>query len=302
MTSSHSGRIQNRLKIHARALFTLLISGAILPQASFAETTFERIQRTREVRLGYAREAPFAFRAPDGRLTGSAPEVARRVFSKMGVDRITGIESEFEALIRDLKAGRFDVIAGGMLILPERCRRVIFSEPYYRAGVGFAVRPGNPRRLYSFEDVADSADVRLGVVAGAVEIDYARRSGVAEGQLLIFPDAVSAIGGVKAGRVDAFAAMAVTVEELVQRDPRQLERAVPFRNPGVDGGSTLGHGGFAFRPGDTDLRDAFNRHLAELLKDPAYLELIHPFGFTGDELPVRATNELCTNPAKRSED
>jgi polar amino acid transport system substrate-binding protein len=262
-------------------------------KASSAETALERIHRTGVVRLGYAPEPPFSFRLPDGRLTGSGPEVARRVFAAMGIREIQGVESEFGALIRDLKAGRFDVIGNGMFVLPNRCRDVAFSEPFYKAGVGFAVRPGNPANLHGFDDVAASPSVRLGVVAGAVELNYARGSGVDERQLVLFPDAAAAASGVKAGRVDAFAAMGVTVQDLVRRSPRQLERASPFRNPSIGGRSFLDHGGFGFRSGDAELREEFNRNLLELLKSPEYLDLIEPFGFTRADLPDRKTAELC---------
>ena len=154
-----------------RKLFAVMLPVPLAPvlgsgEALSAETAFERIRRTGEVRLGYAPEPPFSFRLPDGRLSGPGPEVARRVFTTMGVHEIHGVESEFGTLIRDLKAGRFDVIAIGMSVLPGRCRDVAFSEPFFKAGVGFAVRPGNPANLHGFQDVAASPSVRLGIVAG----------------------------------------------------------------------------------------------------------------------------------------
>jgi polar amino acid transport system substrate-binding protein len=75
-------------------LAAVLGSGA----ASSAETALERINRIGVVRIGYAPEPPFSFRLPDGRLTGSGPEVARRVFAAMGIGEIQGVESEFGAL------------------------------------------------------------------------------------------------------------------------------------------------------------------------------------------------------------
>ncbi|HYD65431.1 ectoine/hydroxyectoine ABC transporter substrate-binding protein EhuB [Azospirillum sp.] len=271
----------------------MMLALALGTDPALAETTLERIGRTGEVRIGYAPEVPFAFRTSDGQLSGIGPALARRVFARMDVRTVRTVESEFGALLRELKAGRFDVVAVGMFILPERCRQVIFSEPAFQAGTGFAVRPGNPRGLHSFEDVARDGSVRLGAVAGAVELDYARASGVTEEQLVIFPDAATAAAGVKAGRVDAYAAMALTVQSLVQRNPRQLERAEPFRNPTVRGRTSLEHGAYAFRPEDEDLRDAFNRHLAELLRTPEYLDLVAPFGLTRENLPDRTTAQLC---------
>lgn len=285
----------SRREVLAFAVSAVLATFPDGPAKAAAESTLDRLHRTGQVRIGYAPEAPFSFRRPDGHLTGSGPEVARRVFAAMGIHKTIAVESEFGGLLRDLRAGRFDVIAVGMFILPERCRQAIFSEPFFKAESGFAVRPGNPRNLHSFEDVAADTSLRLGVVAGAVELKYAHASGVTESQLVIFPSAAAAASGVKSGRVDAYAAMSVTVQDQVQRNPRQLERAEPFRNLVQNGVSLLDHGGFAFRPEDTDLRDAFNHHLLELLRSPGYPELVAPFGFTEAERPDRTTFELCSS-------
>jgi polar amino acid transport system substrate-binding protein len=258
-----------------------------------AETTLERISRTGVVRVGFAPEAPFSFRRTDGYLTGSGPEVARRVFARMGIHDIVWVETEFGFLIGDLLDERFDVIGNGMAILPSRCREILFSEPFYKAGAGFAVRQGNPRNLHGFDDVAADPTIRLGVVDGAVEMTYARASGVADNQLIVYPDATTAADGVRSGRVDAFAGMAVTVQNVVSRGLLRLERATPFRDPVLGGRNHLGYGGFGFRPADADLRDAFNRALADLLRSTVYLDVVEPFGFTATELPDRTADELC---------
>jgi len=295
-SAAFSGGRRKLLTLMLPVLLESFLGGG---KALSAEATLERIRRTGVARIGYAPEPPFSFRLPDGRLTGSGPEVARRVFAAMGIGEIQGVESEFGSLIRDLKAGRFDVIGNGMSVLPGRCREVAFSEPFFKTGVGFAVRPGNPANLHGFDDVAASPSVRLGIVAGTVELNYARGSGVDERQLVLFPDAAAAASGVKAGRVDAFAGMGVTVEDLVRRSPRQLERATPFRNPTISGRSFLDHGAFGFRPEDDELRKVFTENLLVLLRSPDYLEIVQPFGFTGADLPERTTAELCTPSSSR---
>ena len=54
-------------------------------RAAAPETALQRILRTGTVRIGYAAEAPYAIPAPGGRVTGEGPEVARKVFERMGV-------------------------------------------------------------------------------------------------------------------------------------------------------------------------------------------------------------------------
>jgi polar amino acid transport system substrate-binding protein len=130
------------------------------PGAGVDEPTLERIRREGVVRVGFANEAPFAFiDTSSGRLTGEAPEIARVVFSRLGVGEIEGVLTEFASLIPGLKAGRFDVIAAGMYVTPERCREVAFSQPTYAVGEAFLVAAGNPLQLHGYEDVRDRADV-----------------------------------------------------------------------------------------------------------------------------------------------
>ncbi|MEK0083284.1 ectoine/hydroxyectoine ABC transporter substrate-binding protein EhuB [Benzoatithermus flavus] len=263
-------------------------------RAAPAETTLQRILRTGEVRIGYAGEVPFGFRTPNGRVTGEAPEIARVMFARMGVPFITAVQTEFRALIRELRAGRFDVIAAGMTIVPERCREIAFSEPTYRTSVGFLVRAGNPRRVDGYEDIAHNPSLRLGVVAGTIELADALASGVDDEQLMIFPDALTAASAVKIGRVDAYAATLLTVRALAERDRRRLARAQPDRSP-IDIGwnGRRYYGGFGFRKEDGDLRDAFNRQLAAFIGTPEHLTLIGRFGFGPENLPDRRTADLC---------
>ncbi|WP_142847695.1 ectoine/hydroxyectoine ABC transporter substrate-binding protein EhuB [Telmatospirillum sp. J64-1] len=261
-------------------------------QAS-AETTLERIQREGVARIGFANEVPYGYQTPQGEITGEAPEVAKAVLARLGVERVEGVVAEFGALIPGLAAGRFDLIAAGMYVTPARCEQVAFSEPSYAIGEAMAVAEGNPKNIHSFEDFVNNESLRLGVMAGAVEADYARALGVPDSRLVVFPDGPSAVAAVRTGRVDAYAGTALTIQDLVSKTPRGIERAEPFEDPVIDGESVRGYGAFAFRPGDTDFLEAFNRELLAFRGSEEHLALVEPFGFTAAEMPDRTTAELC---------
>lgn len=276
----------------------LYASAASEARAEAPETGLQRILRTGTVRIGYAAEAPYAIPASDGRVTGEGPEVARRVFERMGVRNVVAIESEFAMLIHDLIAGRFDVIATGMYILPDRCRQIAFSEPTYRAvnqlGQGFAVQAGNPRNLHGYGDVANDRSIRLGVVAGTIEHRYARKAGIGDEQIVLFPSAALAARSLRAGRIDAYAATAKAVDALVERNPRRLERAKPiYGQTDAAGSKQVHYGASGFRFQDADLLAAFNKHLLEFLGTPEHLALVVNFGVTKYELPDRTAAEIC---------
>jgi len=261
------------------------------------EDVLGRIQREKVVRVGFANEAPYAYvDGQTGRLTGEAPEIARHVLRSLGAEQIEGVLTEFGALIPALQAGRFDVIAAGMYVTPERCRQVAFSEPTYSIGGAFLVQAGNPLDVHSYADVKANPEARLGVMAGAVELRYARSVGIPEEQRVMFPDPPSGVAGLLAGRIDAVALTALTARDLLAKsDGDGLALAARFEDPVIDGTPARGYGAFVFRKEDGLLREAFDRELATFIGSEAHLELVRPFGFTAGELPGgMRTQELCS--------
>lgn len=259
-------------------------------------TTLERIRQAGAVPIGYANEAPYAYVDPEtGAVTGESPEIARVILERMGLGRVEGVLTEFGSLIPALKADRFDLIAAGMYITPERCEQIAFSNPTYGIGQAFLVKEGNPLDLHGYEDIAAHARARLGVVAGGVELGYARALEIPDGRIVVLPDAPSAVAAVQAGRVDAYAGTSLTIRTMLGKaEGRGLEEAAPFTDPVIDGKRVIGYGAFGFRKEDRRLRDTFNRHLEAFIGTEEHLELVRRFGFTKADLPGEvAAEELC---------
>ncbi len=266
------------------------------PAASGPQTTVERVKASGTVRIGYANEAPYAYLdSASNEVTGEAVEIARVVLRRMGVDKVEGVLTEFGSLIPGLQANRFDIVAAGMYVTPERCKQVIFSNPTYGVGEGFLVQKGNPKSLNSYEDVKNDPQAKLGVVVGAIEAEYASKVGIPSSQVVVFPDAVSALAGVEGGRADAYAGTALTINDLMTKVTDQnLEKAEPFTDPIIDGQDVRGYGAFAFRQGDSDFAQAFNRELQNFIGTSEHAKLVEPFGFTKSELPGDVTAaKLC---------
>src|SRR5438128_6899053 len=170
----------------------LLSAAAVIAVSTFAtasaETTLERAKKQGFIRIGFANEAPFAYATPDGKLTGEAPEIAKVILKRMGIPEVDGVLTEFGSLIPGVKAKRFDIIAAGMFINPKRCKEIAFSEPSYGIGEAILVKQGNPKGIKDYSSIAANHDLKLAVMAGAVEVGYAKDSGVPQDQLVIFPD------------------------------------------------------------------------------------------------------------------
>ena len=123
--------------------------GASAPAAG---GTLEAAKAAGKIRIGYANEAPFAFMdSKEAKVTGESVEIARVVLKRMGINEVEGVLTEFGSLIPGLQAKRFDIIAAGMYVTPERCGQVAFSNPTYGVGQAFLVKQGNPKELVALQ-------------------------------------------------------------------------------------------------------------------------------------------------------
>ena len=223
---------------------------------------------------GISNEVPYGFEDASGLPTGIAPEVAKVILGRIGIAELTSEVVEFGALIPGLQAGRYDIIAGGMFINPERAQQILFSDPLFCGATAFMVAGGNPFGLSDFASIVGTAAV-LGVVAGGVEEGYARDSGIPEDQLSVFADPPSVYDALGAGRVDAVSLDEVTGNANVASVGANFE-VLPGFVPVVNGEEQLGCGGFGFT--DQELRDAFNAQLRIMHSNNEILPIVAQFG------------------------
>lgn len=247
----------------------------------------DSLARAREngvIRIGYAVEAPYAFVAADGRVTGIDPELARLVADRIGIKRIEWVQTRFGALISDLEQNRFDMIAAGLFVTPERSGRVAFSAPSLQVRAGLLVRAGNPKNLRSYSDAAADQTARIAVVAGSVEEERLAARGLTAERLQSVADADAGRAAVESGSADALALSLPTLRWMAKTSDGALEAVavagrrnptdpiVPFRVA------------FAFPPKQTALVRTWTAAMAEVLGSPEHLRIVAPFGIEADDL------------------
>jgi polar amino acid transport system substrate-binding protein len=245
------------------------------------------------IKVGIAGEKPYAY-LEGGELTGMDPSVQKEIWGNLGIDDVRPQQVDFDGLIPGLLANRFDVVAAGMFITPERCGEAAFSDPMYCAPNAFLVPPGNPDDISDFKSVAD-AGIRLGVLGGAVEGIYAEESGVKSSNIVEMPSNRDGLLQLEQGRIGAFGLTSITLKDILKENPdTDVELTEPF-TPVIDGEEQLGCGGAVFRKQDTDMRQAFNKELAKLRESGELLKIIKPFGFGPETTPPEdvTTARLC---------
>ncbi|HQZ40734.1 MAG TPA: ectoine/hydroxyectoine ABC transporter substrate-binding protein EhuB [Vicinamibacterales bacterium] len=275
--------------VAAGALVTL---GGLTRSNMVGDDSLARLERSGVVRIGYAVVPPYAFVAPGAVVTGESPEVARVIARRLGISRVDWVQTEFGSLIDGLEAHRFDVIAAGMFITPERAARVRFSDPSFHATDGLLVPRGNPRELHAHADAISAADVRLVVLAGSTEEHLLRSLGMPDHRLLTAPDALAARRAVETGTADGLPLSTPAIHWMMRHDRLgATEIAQPFRESELRLTSRLGYGAFAFRQADGRLRDAWNAQLRRFVGSAEHRVLVEPFGIADDSLPGGITVE-----------
>lgn len=281
-----------KLLLSITLIFTIAILAAC---GSEGESKLAKLQEEGKVTIGFANEKPYAYEE-DGELKGAAVDIAKAVFTELGIEEVESELLEFGQLISGLNAGQFDVITAGMAIKPDRCENVAFGEPEMMYGEGLIVQKGNPLNLESYEDIANNSDVTVAVMQGATENDFLKDSGVDPSQILSVPDIPASIAAVQSGRADATTGTEFTIKDaLASANTDELEFVETFQQPDVDG--VPSYGAAAFNQNDTELLEAYNEVLAELKADGTVAELLEKNGFSEqmNMVPDDITTEKICN-------
>ena len=282
---------------HRIQALALLIAIASACNTSWAQTTLETAKRTGKATVGIYNQAPWGFQTADGKISGQAVDVLMTAFKGLGINEFNPVISEFSALIPGLQAKRFDVIAAGLFIRPDRCKLVAFGNPDIKMGDGLLVRTGNPHKIHSYQDIAANPSVKIGTARGNIQAQYATTAGIPSDRQFLFPDNQSALSGLIAGRVDAVSATAASIVTLANDAKASgVERALPFVGlRDAAGNEQFGYPALAFRLEDSDFRDAYNAQLEKMRADGTLLAINKRYGFTENDMPApeRTAQALC---------
>lgn len=272
-------------------LGVLVAAFAASPVMAGSHTLLEQATAGKEIKVGFSNEAPYAFQNDAGKMDGFVNEVGLAILKNMGVTNVKGVLTEWGSLIPGLKAKRFDIITAGMYILPKRCAQVAFTEPMGEFAESFLVKKGNPMSLHSFEDVAKNSKAVLVTGAGYSTVDWARKMGIPDERIMKVQDPAAMLQAVKAGRAHAASATVFAIADLAAKGGGDVEVADPFQPPEF----TKGWSGYAFRKGDKDFLDAWNKAQAEFMDTPAFWNIVEKYGYKKSQLPSAGvtTAKLC---------
>ncbi|RFB75651.1 transporter substrate-binding domain-containing protein [Methylovirgula sp. 4M-Z18] len=261
---------------------TVAIS-AFLALAAFAAAPEVQAKDWKTVTIGLEGDyEPWNLTKPDGTLGGFEIELANDLCARMKVE-CKYIAQDWDGMIAGLNAGKFDVIMDAMSITPEREQQIAFSRPYAQTPAGFAglkssdlaKMDGTGTMVSLTGDAAhDKATVEIlrkalkgktiGIQTATVYTDFVKNNFGDIATITEYKTAPEHDLDVTANRID-----------VAFDDDTYFTSA--FAKPGNDqmvlvgpqiGGSIWGKGiGPGFRKDDADLRDKFDKAIADAIAD-----------------------------------
>lgn len=209
------------MKKYIALTFLVIFAGALLltgcggsKNSSSTSTTgdgsWDKVKEKGEFVLGLDESfPPMGFRDENGEITGFDIDVAKEVFSRLGVElKLQPIN--WDAKEQELNTGNIDAIWNGFTVNEERKKNVLFSKPYMNNRQVLIVMKDSP-----LSKLSDFADKKLGLQAGSSAADALTASKDFKAtlkQAVEFDDNTTALMDLKKGGVDV-----VLMDEIVAR-------------------------------------------------------------------------------------
>jgi polar amino acid transport system substrate-binding protein len=231
----------------------LLLFAGILPagqiqQQLIQESTLDQVMKRGVLRVGMDTFVPWAMPDKTGKLIGFEIDVATRLAADMGV-KVEFVPTKWSGIIPALLTGKFDVIIGGMGIIPSRNLKVNFTQPYDYSGMSLVANKKLAAGFTSLEDF-NRADVVLAVKLGSTSVMAAKKY-MPKATLRQFDGEAQIFQEVINGKAHAAVASAPTPAFRALENPDTL--FLPIKET-----FTKEPIGFAVRKGDADTLNYFN--------------------------------------------
>lgn len=181
------------------------------------------------------------------------------------------VDTQWETILQEMQAGRYDCIVGGITITPERQRLLAWSTPYMTTTLSLVV---DGRRSPNLRSMADFRSASVGVQAATTDYDVAvrmqRRGEIGSVKVYPFARIQDAMVDLAAGRITAVMKVYPVAAWLARQTPGLVIAAQVPDDP-----QPLGIG---FRHDQAALLAATNRILADLQRDGSYARLAQKWG------------------------
>ncbi|MDH4612722.1 ABC transporter substrate-binding protein [Pseudomonas sp. BN102] len=211
---------------------------------------------------------PFAFKTPEGKITGFDYDIGNALCEEMKVE-CKWIEQEFDGLIPALKVRKFDAVLSSMTITEERLKSVDFTKKYYHTPARLAMKEG----AVVNDPLTDLKGKKVGVQRASIYDRYATDVFAPAGvEVVRYSSQNEIFLDMTAGRLDATLADVVNIDDgFLKTD---AGKGFALVGPDFTEKKYFGEGaGIAVRKGDKALAEKINNAIAAIRANGKYKEV-----------------------------
>ncbi len=228
------------------------------------KSTWEIVQETGVLRVGLDDTfRPMGFRDENNELIGFDIDMGAELGKRLGFE-IEWIPTDWNGVTGALNANKFDAIINGMSITEERKKVIDFSIPYVNASIGMVVKADN-NDIKSGEDLKGKVVATQAGSSGYEACKSLVEDGIIdEANLKLYNQYPEAFQELSLGRVDVIVVDVTTAEDYIA----ESEEYKLVEEPLVDDLYAIG-----LRKGDTELKEALDKALLEMMEDGTLAEI-----------------------------
>lgn len=223
--------------------------------------TLATIRRDGVLRVGVAVSEPAVHHDAEGNLVGFSVEIARQLADDLGVE-LQLVETSWSNIIPELVDGRFDLIASGLWMTPQRALVVNYTVPTAREGLYLVASRKTAAGKLQQSDF-NRAGMRLAVYPGTVQ-ERVARDRFPHATIVAVPEDSYDLEPVLGGRADAALVPSFAPHLYIENAPDKLY--LPFEEP-----VRSSHTAMAVRKGDADFLNYLDTWV-RIHRDDGWLE------------------------------
>lgn len=236
-----------------------IIAAAVLSAAALTTAQADTIR----LGLDSAPYEPFYSRTAGGEWKGFEIEIGDALCKAMN-EECEWVPIAWDGIIPALTANQIDAIVGSMSITEERMKTIDFSNKYYNTPAALIAPKGT-----EINSLADLEGKTVGVQVSTTHANFAEAK-MGNATIKTYQDFNEHNQDLFAGRIDAVVADSLALSPfLASTEGACCEQKLTLKDEAIFG---LGVGA-GIRKGEDELKEKFNKAIAQILEDGTYDEI-----------------------------
>ena len=240
-------------------------TAAAAVETAAAEAAFTTIEEGKLIMSTNAAFPPYEAVADDGSFEGIDVEVAGAIAEKLGLELIVD-DMDFDAALLAVQQNKSDIVMAGVTVTEDRQMVMNFSDSYATGVQVVIVKEGSDVTMDNLGE--KMIGTQMGTTGYIYASDTIENGGYGEDHVKAYDNGITAVQALMNDQIDAV---------IIDNAPAQ---AFVEANPGLtllDGEWALENYAIGFEKGNTELAEAVNKALAELIEDGTVQKIVDKY-------------------------